>query len=695
MFAPVRIDGGGTTLVFAPSPAGPTVAYAGASLPEGLDLATLVSALAQGPRESRPDDGADIISILPQHGWGFGGEPAVVLDCPTRFDLEGIEASPADVALRFVDENLRLSIDLHWRFEQSGLLVTSAVLHNNGKSDIAVHWLAAVALPLPSWATHALEVAGRWGGEFRLHRSPLTTGRIEKTARGGRTGFDGASYAIATDGGAHETMGRIIAAHLSWSGGARHFIETLPSGERQLQLGEQLDPAGLLLAPGESHVTPPALLAFSADGLNGIRRRFHSEAQRRSPIAYPRLVHFNSWEAVYFELSETELFDLVDAAADIGAERFVLDDGWFRGRRDDRTSLGDWTPDTGVFPRGLGPLVERVHARAMDFGLWVEPEMVSPDSGLYRAHPDWCLHRPDAPRPTQRHQLVLDLSRSEVQDHVFGALDTLLRETGIAYLKWDHNRDLFPLPDGRAETQGFYALLDRLRAAHPNVEIESCASGGARIDFGVLSRASRIWASDNTDAVERVRIHRAMSIFYPLAVMGAHVGASPNPTTDRRLGMAFRARIAMFAHMGLEVDPRSLAPDERDTLRAHVDLYKRHRSLIHGGDQSYADPEDPGITAQIVVAPDKREALALLARIDQATYATSPPIRLPGLQASARYRVTLVDTWPKRAARQMADRQFWRAQPILSGAVLGQVGIRLPLVHPETAWLLHLERVDD
>ena len=693
MFEPFRMDGGGATLVFAPAAHGPVLAYAGESLPPDTEIAALVAAVASGPRENRPDDGADKLTILPQQGWGFGCEPAVSLDAPTRFDWAGVEANSDSARFLFRDLLLGLQLELHWRFEASGLLAAEAVLANEGEQAVELRWLAALALPLPSWATVAHEIGGSWSAEFQLFRAPLATGRVEKVGRGGRTGFDGAAYAIVGEASLREEVGRAVAAHLAWSGNARHFTETLPCGARQLQIGEKLNAREIVLTPGEGYTTPTALVAFGAAGLNGVRRCFHAEANDRSPAAGPRRVHFNTWEAVYFDLSVPALLDLVDAAAAVGAERFVLDDGWFCGRRNDRAGLGDWAVDAHVFPDGLAPLVERVRALGMDFGLWIEPEMVSPDSDLHRAHPDWCLQLAGRPRPTQRHQLVFDLAREDVRDYLFGAIDQLLRDHDIAYLKWDHNRDLFPVPSARAQVLGCYDLLDRVRVAHPTVEIEACASGGARIDYAILSRAARVWASDNTDAVERLRIHRTSSLFLPLGLIGAHVGASPNPTTGRSTGMAFRARIAMFAHLGLEADPRRMTEDERDVLRLHIDLYKRHRALIHGGDQLCIDTDDPGVTAQAVVAADRGEALALLVRIDQATYAASSPVRLPGLDPAARYRVTLPEPWPGRAARHLADPEWWRGRPVMSGAALAASGLRLPLVHPETAWLVHLERV--
>jgi alpha-galactosidase len=282
-------------------------------------------------------------------------------------------------------------------------------------------------------------------------------------------------------------------------------------------------------------------------------------------------------------------------------------------------------------------------------------------------------------------------------DHLFNAIDLLLSADPIAALKWDHNRELFPAasrghPSAHAQTIGFQSLLARVRKAHPKVEIEGCASGGARIDFAIAEQVARVWASDNTDAVERLRIHRAMSLFYPPELIGAHFGASPNPTTSRRLGVEFRARVAMFAHFGIEADPACLTPQERERLARQVADYKRWRGLIHSGDQLYADCDDPSVTVNIVVAKDGSEALALCARIDQSAAAVGPLIRLPGLLPDSLYAVTLVEPWPLPSAQHLASSDFWRSKPVLHGAVLGQVGLRIPMVHPETAWLIHLAR---
>jgi alpha-galactosidase len=288
-----------------------------------------------------------------------------------------------------------------------------------------------------------------------------------------------------------------------------------------------------------------------------------------------------------------------------------------------------------------------------------------------------------------RGQLALNLARKEVRDYLFAALDALLREFDIAYLKWDHNRDLFPSAAG--QTQGFYALLDRLRTAHPAIEIESCASGGGRIDFGALARAHRVWPSDNNDPIERVRIMRAWSQFLPLEVLGNHVGPSPNPITGRRTDMDFRAKLALFGHMGVEADPARMSEAERECLAAHIALYKDWRGVLHAGDWFALDHPDPKVFAQLVVGGGT--ALAIAAQTGFSPEFDAAPVRLRGLEPEAVYRVTLPLPWSERGARYLPNKRMWRDGFALSGQALMTQGLALPLTHPETAWLIALERL--
>jgi alpha-galactosidase len=451
----------------------------------------------------------------------------------------------------------------------------------------------------------------------------------------------------------------------------------------------------VVLAPGASFTTPPALFTL-APGRSALAQAFHAclraEVLPDRARWGPRKVHLNSWEALGFGLSLDRLMGLANDAAKLGIERFVLDDGWFGGRRNDQTSLGDWTVSADVLPNGLAPLIDHVHTLGMDFGLWVEPEMVSPDSDLYRAHPDWCLHIEGQERATMRGQLVLDLTRKEVSDHLFNALDALLSAHAIAYLKWDHNRDLFPSAGkGQRQTLALYRLLDRLRAVHPHVEIESCSSGGGRIDYGILRFCHRVWPSDNNDTIERLRIMRAWSQFLPLEVLGSHVGPSPNPITGRRLAMDFRAKVALFGHMGVEADPARMNDRERETLGAHIALYKHWRGVLHDGALHRLEHPDPGVSGLMVTQGHK--ALALVAQTGFSPVFDAAPVRFTGLDGQALYRVTLPEPWPPKASHYLATPEAWRGGLTLSGAALMTHGLALPLTHPETAWLITLEKL--
>ncbi|MBK7687277.1 MAG: alpha-galactosidase [Rhodocyclaceae bacterium] len=321
----------------------------------------------------------------------------------------------------------------------------------------------------------------------------------------------------------------------------------------------------------------------------------------------PRLVHLNTWEAVYFDQDEDSLKALATSAAELGVERFVLDDGWFKGRDHDRAGLGDWWPDPRKFPDGLLPLAMHVEACGMSFGLWVEPEMVNPDSDLYRAHPDWALALEGRAQLTGRNQLVLDLSRPDVSDYLFERLHGLLSQLPIKYLKWDMNRDLATAGSNeraayREQVLALYRLLARIRLAHPSLEIESCASGGGRIDFGILAHTHRVWTSDCNDALSRVAIQRGALQWLPPEILGAHIGSVPSHTTGRSQSLAFRAAVALGAHFGLELDVRKLTTQERASLSQWIALYQRLRAELHQSTVWQGDTGD-GIVWQAVDLP--------------------------------------------------------------------------------------------
>jgi len=424
----------------------------------------------------------------------------------------------------------------------------------------------------------------------------------------------------------------------------------------------------------------PLVGSWSDAGLDGVSARIHDFLRRTTARrSAERKVLVDTWEAVYFDHDPDTLTDLARAAADVGVERFVLDDGWFRGRRDDRRGLGDWTVDADVWPDGLAPLIERVHGLGLDFGLWVEPEMVNVDSDLVRTHPDWVLRAHTALPAEWRNQQVLDLSVPGAFAHVRDALLALLADHDIAYLKWDHNRDLVDVPGSRAQTLAFYALVDELRAAHPALEIESCASGGGRIDLGVLARTDRVWPSDTIDAVERQRIQRWTMLVVPPEMTGAHLGGPVAHTTGRSHRLEFRAATALLGHFGIEWDLRTLSDDERAQVRAWVALHQRLRPVVAVGRLVRSDHPDPSAVVTGVVTPDAAEGWYASrspvsrrpstsrrcgSRASIRPGATGSPTRRPPTGSTRSTWPRAGSTWCSRAACSVESAYGWGSSPL-------------------------------
>ncbi len=535
----------------------------------------------------------------------------------------------------------------------------------------------ALALPLPPVATEVLDLSGRWCRERHPQRRALELGTWLRETRHGRTGFDAPLMLVAGTPGFGFRTGEVWGIHLGWSGDAAFWAERLPDGNATLAAAELLQPGEVTLG---SYTTPWLYAAYSDRGLDGLSAAFHAcvRAREQHPRT-PRPVVLNTWEAVYFDHRLERLTELAQAAAAAGVERFVLDDGWFRHRRDDSAGLGDWYVDPDVWPDGLNPLIERVRALGMQFGLWVEPEMVNPDSDLARAHPDWVLN-PGG--PTWRSQQVLDLADPAAYAYILERLDALLSEYEIAYLKWDHNRDLVDSPV-HAQTLAVYRLLDELRARHPGVEIESCSSGGARVDLGILERTDRVWASDTNDALERQSIQRWTQLLLPPELIGSHVGPPRAHTTHRTQDLSFRVATALFGHFGFEWDITTADPGE---LRDAVALYKRFRALIHSGEVVRADLPDPSAYLHGVVGDG--EAIFAYVQLTTSALETPGPVRIPGLDGT--FRVTALN---QPATGHRSPPPWLREGITLSGAQLAHVGLQLPVLHPEQALLLGAQAV--
>jgi alpha-galactosidase len=652
------------------------------------------------------------VSLVPEHSRGWFGAPGLTghrdgSDWSPVFELASVEAASAPdedgqvLLFRLRDQAAWLGLTLAVGLGAAGLLRLRGTLHNEDPTRAYGLESLAVALPMPGHAVELLDLTGRHTHERVPQRQPFHVGTRLREGRRGRTGTDASLVLVAGEPGFGFRRGEVWGLHVGWSGNHRTYAERLPSGAAVLGGGELLLPGEVVLGPGESYSTP-WLYASYGSGLDEMSARFHRTLRARPD--HPtrrgaRPVVLNTWEAVYFDHDLRRLTALADAAAEVGVERFVLDDGWFRGRRDDTAGLGDWDVDPDRWPRGLGPLVDHVRRLGMQFGLWVEPEMVSPDSDLARAHPDWVLSTGGRLPPESRHQQVLDLAHPAAYGHVLGCLDALIVEYEIDVLKWDHNRDLVDAGrggDGRpavhAQTLAVYALLDELRRRHPRLEIESCSSGGGRVDLGILARTDRVWASDCNDALERQAVHRWTGLLLPPELVGTHVGPPRSHTTSRRHDLTFRAGTALFGHFGVEWDLTAATEEERVALARWVAGYVRLRDLLHTGTVVRTDHPDPALWVHGVVAEDRSEAVFAVVAVGRGVCAPPGRVRLPGLDDGRPYQVSLLPPGDTPVGSEIIPAPWLAAQPVhVPGGVLGRVGLQVPDLHPEQLVLLHVQ----
>ena len=700
----------------APTDEAPIWRYWGPRLPD--------RAIPIGPlRDTRPLpsfmlDFDQPLTLLPTFGVGWFGQSALLAQRDgtafaqafTRCEAEWI-VPQRKVLLRLTDGVAQLRAELTLALDEaSDVLVASTVLTNLGDSVLDVQWLAAITLPLPGHCNQVRSYAGQHMHEFMLQTEPLSRSLWRRENRRGRTSQDCFPGAVVTAPGATQHTGLVHGAHLAWSGNHQQTIEWLHDAQFQWQLGEWLAPGEGRLAPGASMRTPEVVASCSSEGLDGLAANFHAEL--RSRLNWPggamraRPVHLNTWEGFYFDVQPEKVKQLATAAAAIGVERFVLDDGWFNGRHHDRAGLGDWWPDAGKFPQGLGELIAHVESLGMEFGLWVEPEMVNPDSELFRAHPEWALQLAGRPRITARNQLVLDISRPDAADYLFEKISALLVAHPIRYLKWDHNRDLTTAglaggePGYRAQVHAAYALFAKLRAAHPQVEIESCSGGGGRIDFAVLRHTHRVWTSDCIDALSRVEIQRGFLQFFPPEIMGAHIGTSPAHTTGRSQAMGFRAAVALPGHLGVELDARLLDDSTRSEVAQWIALYKRWRERLHHGRVWLGEAAESGdgLVWQAHGDEQARDVLLFVYRLQPSNHRYAPALRLPMLDTSARYRVERVlpegrhDTDGFRPPAPFFT-GIDEGGVVCDGAWLANAGLPTPRSAAETCWIVHLSKL--
>ncbi|SDT79066.1 alpha-galactosidase [Actinoplanes derwentensis] len=667
----------GTSLVLDARGVAPLILHWGADLGD-LD----VTAWADATVPAVPPSSIDVplrLSLLPSLFEGWSGRPALTAGGPLRL----VAADERNRAISVRSENGTTEVLSELKLSSEGVLRVRHSLTNRGDADLAVPGLD-VLLPIPAEAAELLDFTGLWCHERQPQRLPLRHGVWSRESRHGRPGHDDAFLMVAGEPGFGFGSGRVWAAHLAWSGDKRIWAERSALGYGVLGAGELLAPGEVSLRPGETYETPWLIAVHSETGLDGVSDRLHPWIRRMSPLRLPRPVVLNTWEAVYFDHDLSILSHLVDGAAEVGVERFVLDDGWFTGRRDDKRALGDWFVDTEVWPDGLHPLISRVHERGMEFGLWVEPEMISPASALAAAHPDWILGGETG--PTWRWQRVLDVEKAH--DYLLERLTALLTEYPIAFLKWDHNRDLLTPGDAHRQTRALYRLLAALKTAFPHVEIESCASGGARIDLGILPLVDRFWTSDTNDPLDRQSIQRWTGVVIPPEYLGGHLGDGVAHVTGRASALGFRLATALFGSAGIEWNLTKASAAEKVDIAAWITEHKRLRPLLHTGRVVHADTPDPAQQLHGVVAQDRSHAVFALVTVGTPAAALPPPIRFPGLDPDRLYTVRAIGVPP----RVMQDAPPpWLANGVtLPGRVLTTAGLPAPLLVPDQALLLEL-----
>lgn len=682
----------------------PAILYWGSRLSEATSP-DMLSLLATRQELQACQAQEALITLSPEAATGFMGSPGVQMHRSGR--QWAIYAKTKSVNL--VDNQLTIISQCHGAEIQlthclalhasTDVLTATTAITNIGSSALWLDRCDAPCIPVPMRYNKILGFTGRWANEFQQVSIDRFPGAYVRENRSGRTSHDSFPGVVVHTEDTNESSGSAYGLHLGWSGNHQLRIEEQHTGQAYAQLGELFFPGEMSLEPGEKYCSPTLYGTSTAHGFSAISESFHgyvraslTDKRVRNKV---RPVHFNTWEAVYFDLSYDRLCELADVAAEVGAERFVLDDGWFKNRKSDKAGLGDWFVDNTVFEDGLGPLIDHVKAKNMEFGLWVEPEMVNPDSDLYRAHSDWVLNADPAPLILSRNQLVLDLTRTEVQTYLFERLDALLTEYSISYLKWDMNRAVYQPNNqgGRAighyQTNALYTLLGRLRAAHPAVEIESCSSGGGRADFGILGFTDRIWTSDSNDALDRLRIQKGFSMFFPAEVMGAHIGPGVCHITGRILSMETRAGVAMFGHMGIEANLLEMDDDQTETLKAGVALHKKHRQLIHSGNlvrlNTQSNENGFGIIAQ-----DGGEALFSYTQLDSLSHSVGGRLQFIGLDSNCLYQVSIV--WPQEPKSYSTSILDVINGSVISGEALTKAGIQLPIMHPASLLVFHLIR---
>ena len=614
------------------------------------------------------------------------------------------DANVTRTVVRLADAKESLEVELTYTaYARENVITTHAVIRSRERGDVVLHDFYSSALPVKADSYLLTHLYGSWARENQVDRVLLTHGSksIESRRQVRTTHTENPAFMLTLDSGDFsEECGEVIAGALAWSGNFRLNFEIDETGVLNILAGANPYASEYTLRSGESFSTPEMIYTYSFAGAGGASRNLHDWA-RNYGIWHghgyaPTLL--NSWEGAYFSFNARTLTDMIDDAASMGLEMFVLDDGWFGNkypRNDDKAGLGDWQVNVSKLPEGIDSIASYAHRKGLKFGIWIEPEMVNPRSELFEKHPDWVVKAADREVPAIRHEWLLDLSNPAVQDFVFGVFDrTMQLSKNIDYIKWDANRHVESvgsqyLPSDRQShfwidyTQGFYKVMERIRAKYPDVLIQACASGGGRIEYGALKYFNEVWTSDNTEALSRARIQYGMSLFYPATVMGSHVSAVPNHQSGNITPIKYRFDMACAGRLGMELQPRAMTEAERAFARRAVASYKEYRDVVMQGDlYRIGTPYDEqGRYAVLYVSKDRKKAVLFAYCQRYQGRALTPKFRLRGLDPAAAYAVRELNVDKSR---------FWFDGRTLSGEYLSNAGLnpRLTSLYDSAVFLL-------
>lgn len=648
-------------------------------------------------------------SMTPEEYPAWGGmrynEPCLkvttaggIRDVVLKYQSHSIQDTALSVRLK--DISAPITVTLIYRvYPGTGILSRRAEIENGSREVVTVESAQSAAWYLPRGEGYRLtHLAGRWAGETQVVQEPIGPGKKLLESRRGNTSHQANPwFAIDQGGTANEESGRVWFGALAWSGNWKITIEQTTSQQLRVVGGYNDFDFSYPLKPGESLNTPEFYGGYTDKGFGEASRMLHrfalNEVLPASTRGKPRPVLYNSWEATTFDVNEPGQRQLAEKAAKLGVELFVMDDGWFGARNHDRAGLGDWFVNQKKFPNGLGPLIGAVNQAGMQFGLWVEPEMVNPDSDLFRKHPEWAIQFPGRPRTEGRNQLILNMARNDVKEYIYGLLDQLLARNRIAFLKWDMNRHIsepgwqqLPVSEQRklyvAYVNNVYEIIDRLRAKHPGVEIESCSGGGGRIDFGILRRVEQVWTSDNTEAFDRLRIQEGYSYAYPTKAMMAWVTDVPN-MNGRTTSLKYRFLVAMMGSLGIGGNLNHWSEADSKLAIEMIATYKQIRKTVQEGNlYRLSLPRRNNLSSNLYVSNDGNQAALFAFLHSQQFRQESPAVTLTGLEPGAVYRLKPLDN--KLLAPEGRE---------VSGAYLMGHGLSFNLTGDFDGTLVILERV--